>query len=75
MLLANSERGSKFQGAAAVVEVNALHVESDQSSSAQIILLDTDNLGCMQSGWHVSSNFLRDNLTYNPYTTRVHPLF
>ncbi|TVU06112.1 hypothetical protein EJB05_49305, partial [Eragrostis curvula] len=54
MLLMDSEKGSKFQDAGALLEVDSPYVPPDQSSSAQIILLDnsSDKIGCIQSSWH-----------------------
>ncbi|RLN04886.1 hypothetical protein C2845_PM13G12260 [Panicum miliaceum] len=52
-LLINSEEGSKFQAAGAVLEVDAIAVPAGQVSSAQILLVDdsSSRISAIQSGW------------------------
>ncbi|CAL4998568.1 unnamed protein product [Urochloa decumbens] len=52
-LLINSEEGSKFQAAGAVLEVDAISVPAGQVSSAQILLVDdtSSRRSIIQSGW------------------------
>lgn len=56
MLLIDSEKGSKFQAAGAVVEVDILALPSGQRSSAQIMLVDdsSSRVSVVQAGWMVS---------------------
>ncbi|KAF8701942.1 hypothetical protein HU200_033274 [Digitaria exilis] len=51
-LIINSEEGSKFQVAGAVLEVDAIAVPPSQVSSAQILLVDGSS-SVIQSGWSV----------------------
>ncbi|CAO2188099.1 unnamed protein product [Urochloa humidicola] len=52
-LLINSEEGSKFQAAGAVLEVDAVSIPAGEVSSAVILLVDegSSSLNIIQSGW------------------------
>jgi len=56
MLLIDSEEGSKFQAAGAIVEVDTATVPTGQRSSAQILLVgdSSSRVSVVQSGWLVS---------------------
>lgn len=62
MLIINSEEGSKFQAAGAVLEVDAIAVPASQVSSAQILLVDGSR-SVIQSGWSVSAMDLNSTWT------------
>jgi len=54
MLLIDSEEGSKFQAAGAIVEVDTATVPTGQRSSAQILLVDDSSSRVSVVGWLVS---------------------
>ncbi|CAO2201694.1 unnamed protein product, partial [Urochloa humidicola] len=65
LLMVDSEKGSKFQAAGAIVEVDTAEVPTGQRSSAQILLIDdsSSRVSVVQSGWLIAPDIAGDSQT------------